>query len=259
MVSTIAIASGKGGVGKTSLAVNCAVKLSMDQKRVALLDADFGLANAHIMLDQKVSASINDFLDGTCKIDQVVHEATSGLKLLPGGSGVLEVMNIDSKKRWEVIKSLDYLENEIDYLFVDTPAGASDSSIEFAAACDKIIIVLVGEPTSFMDAYAFIKALNLEKNVEKVSIVVNMAQSAKDAEGSFSSFQKIVCQFLDIELSYLGWLPMSKVISNSILARKPFVLNSKTDAHLNLRLSDIVKNIEQTPSCATNSIRFFDK
>jgi flagellar biosynthesis protein FlhG len=74
MVDTIAIASGKGGVGKTSLAVNCAVKLSLDSKRVALLDADFGLANAHIMLDQKVSASISDLLDGTCEIDQVIHD-----------------------------------------------------------------------------------------------------------------------------------------------------------------------------------------
>ena len=144
MVDTIAIASGKGGVGKTSLAVNCPVKLSLDNKRVALLDADFGLANAHIMLDQKVSASISDLLDGTCEIDQVIHETPTGLKLIPGGSGVLELMNIDSKKRWEVIKSLDYLETDIDYLFVDTPAGASDSSVEFAAACDKIIIVFVG-------------------------------------------------------------------------------------------------------------------
>ena len=64
------------------------------------------------MLDQKVSASISDLLDGTVKIDQLVHETPSGLKLIPGGSGVLELMNIDSKKRWEVIKSLDYLENE---------------------------------------------------------------------------------------------------------------------------------------------------
>ena len=100
----------------------------------------------------------------------------TGVKLLPGGSGVLEVMNIDSENAGKVIKSLDYLENELDILFVDTPAGASDSSIEFAAACDKIIIVLVGEPTSFMDAYAFIKALNMEKNVDNISIVVNMAK-----------------------------------------------------------------------------------
>ena len=99
MVDTIAIASGKGGVGKTSLAVNCAVKLCLDKKRVGLLDADFGLANAHIMLDQKVSASISDLLDGTSKIHQLIHDTPSGLKLIPGGSGVLELMNIDSKKR----------------------------------------------------------------------------------------------------------------------------------------------------------------
>ena len=139
------------------------LNLLEEETRVGLLDADFGLANAHIMLDQKVTSSISDLLDGTSDIDELVHLTSSGVKLLPGGSGVLEVMNIDSQKRWEVIKSLDYLENELDILLVDTPAGASDSSIEFAAACDKIIIVLVGEPTSFMDAYAFIKALKYGK------------------------------------------------------------------------------------------------
>ena len=151
------------------------------------------------------------------------------------------------------------MENEIDFLFVDTPAGASDSSVEFAAACDKIIIVLVGEPTSFMDAYAFIKALNLEKKVERVSIVVNMAKDAKDANNSFKSFQKIVSQFLDVELINLGWLPNSKLVANSILTRKPFILNSKADPQLNARLSEIVTNMERVQSFQTNSVRFFDK
>ena len=99
MVETIAVASGKGGVGKTSLAVNCAVKLASEKKSVGLLDADFGLANAHIMLDQKVTSSISDLLDGTSNIDELVHLTSSGVKLLPGGSGVLEIMNIDSQKR----------------------------------------------------------------------------------------------------------------------------------------------------------------
>ena len=182
MVETIAIASGKGGVGKTSLAVNCAIELSNQKSLVGLLDADFGLANAHIMLDQKVNSSVIDLLDGTSQVEDLVHVTSSGVKLIPGGSGVLEIMNIDSKKRWEVIKAVSYLENDLDFLFVDTPAGASDSSIEFAAACDKIIIVLVGEPTSFMDAYAFIKALSIEKSIDSVSIVVNMAKDAKDAK-----------------------------------------------------------------------------
>jgi len=259
MVETIAIASGKGGVGKTSLAVNCAVKLSEEETRVGLLDADFGLANAHIMLDQKVTSSISDLLDGTSDIKELVHLTSSGVKLLPGGSGVLEVMNIDSQKRWEVIKSLDYLENELDILFVDTPAGASDSSIEFAAACDKIIIVLVGEPTSFMDAYAFIKALNMEKNVDNVSIVVNMAKSAADAANSFKSFEKIVLQFLEVTLNFAGWLPQSQVISNSIVARKPYVINKKTNINLNLRIEEIIKKVSEASQITSSSIKFFDK
>jgi len=259
MVKTIAIASGKGGVGKTSLAVNCAVKISLGNKEVALLDADFGLANAHIMLDQKVDATISDLLDGTHSIEQLAHISSTGLKLIPGGSGVLEIMNLDSEKRWQVIKSLDYLENDLDFLFVDTPAGASDSSIEFAAACDTIVIVLVGEPTSFMDAYAFIKALNIEKGVNNVCVVVNMAKNSSDAKNSFNSFRKIVSQFLEVEIELLGWLPVSHLISNSIIARKPFVLNDKADANLNKRISEISKNIESAGSFKTKGVRFFDK
>jgi len=259
MVETIAVASGKGGVGKTSLAVNCAVKLASQKKSVGLLDADFGLANAHIMLNQKVTASISDLLDGSSNIDELVHLTSSGVKLLPGGSGVLEIMNIDSQKRWEVINSVDYLENELDILIVDTPAGASDSSIEFAAACDKIIIVLVGEPTSFMDAYAFIKALNLEKNVDNVSLVVNMAKNADDAAHSFHSFEKIVLQFLEVTLNFVGWLPQSQVISNSIVARKPFVLNKKVNIDLNMRIEEIINSVSEADQITSNSVRFFNK
>ena len=259
MVETIAVASGKGGVGKTSLAVNCAVKLASEKKSVGLLDADFGLANAHIMLDQKVTSSISDLLDGTSNIDELVHLTSSGVKLLPGGSGVLEIMNIDSQKRWEVINSVDYLENELDILLVDTPAGASDSSIEFAAACDKIIIVLVGEPTSFMDAYAFIKALNLEKNVDNVSVVVNMAKNADDAAHSFHSFEKIVLQFLEVTLNFAGWLPQSQVISSSIVARKPFVLNKKVNIDLNMRIEEIINRVSEADQITSNSVRFFNK
>ena len=158
MVQSIAIASGKGGAGKTSLAVNCAVKLSSDGKKVALLDADFGMANSHILLNQKIEHSVNDLLEKKLSIEDVILETPTGLKLIPGGSGVLELLNLDSQKRWEIIRSLDLLKEDLDILVVDTPAGASDASIEFAAACDAVVVVLVPEPTSFMDAYSFIKA-----------------------------------------------------------------------------------------------------
>lgn len=258
MVKTIAVTSGKGGVGKTSLAVNCAVKLSMEGKKVALLDADFGLANAHIMLNQKVDANIADFLEDKKSIEDLIHISVSGLMLIPGGSGVLEILNIDSKKRLQVIRALDHIKDDLDVLIVDTPAGASDSSIEFAAACSQILVVLVGEPTSFMDAYAFIKALNIEKGVEKVSIVVNLAKDVSHANHSFNSFKKIVNQFLSVEVFMAGWLPNTPIISNSIVARKPFVLNTKADPILNKKIQEITQHVGDLETLPNKNVRFFD-
>ena len=259
MVRSIVVASGKGGVGKTSIAVNTAIKLTMESKRVALLDADFGLANAHIMLNKKVEANINDFLEGDYKLNEIICDVPPGLKLIPGGSGVLELMNLDSQKRWDVIRSVGSLQDELDFLIVDTPAGASDSSIEFAAACDKIIIVLVGEPTSFMDAYAFIKALYYEKQIDKVSIVVNMAKNHKSALDSFGSFKKIVLSFLSVEIDFIGWLPNSIEIGNSIVARKPFIMKKTLDPLIQKSFSEISENVSKSDVLRSNGIHFFEQ
>ena len=259
MVKTIAISSGKGGVGKTSLAVNSSIRLSMEGKRVALLDADFGMANSHILLDQKVQNTVQDILENDISIDEVIHETSSGLKLIPGGSGILELLNLDSKKRWEIIRSLDALEGSLDYLVVDTPAGASDASIDFAAACDKVVVVLVPEPTSFMDAYAFIKALNIEKNLHNVSVVVNLAVNAAGAKKSFESFKKIVTKFLSIEVEYAGWLPKSNLISSSIVARKPVVLNKSLDQTLKKSFTSIAKCFLEFEENRSSGIKFFNK
>ena len=181
------------------------------------------------------------------------------LKLIPGGSGVLELMNLDSKKRWAVIRSVGSLRDELDFLIVDTPAGASDSSIEFAAACDQIIIVLVGEPTSFMDAYAFIKALHLEKQIENVSIFVNMAKNRKAALESFNSFRKIVLNFLSVQLDLVGWLPNSSEISNSILSRKPFIMKKNLDPLIQKGLSEITEHICKSDTPKPSGVHFFDR
>lgn len=259
MVKTIAISSGKGGVGKTSLAVNSSIRLCMDGKKVALLDADFGMANSHILLDQKVEHTVQEILESDINIADVVHETTSGLKLIPGGSGVLELLNLDSQKRWEIIRSLDPLEENLDFLIVDTPAGASDASIEFAAACDKVVVVLVPEPTSFMDAYAFIKALNIEKNFQNVSVVVNLAPNALSAKKSFESFKKIVTKFLSIEIEYVGWLPKSNLMASSIVSRKPVILNKSLDQTLKDNFNAIAKCFLSFQENRSNGIKFFNK
>ena len=259
MVKSVAIASGKGGVGKTSIAVNSSVKLSLDGKKVALLDADFGMANSHILLDRKVESTVHEILQDEKKIDVVIDETPSGVKLIPGGSGVLELLNLDSQKRWEIIRSLDPLKKEIDLLIVDTPAGASDASIEFAAACDAVVVVLVPEPTSFMDAYAFIKALFLEKKIDKVSIVVNLAITEKAALKSFVSFKKIVTKFLEIEIEFAGWLPSDKDMASSIISRKPVVLQRRLDKGINKNFAEISKYLIDLKPIKNNGVMFFNE
>jgi len=257
MVQSIAIASGKGGVGKTSLAVNCAVKLSSDGKKVALLDADFGMANSHILLNQKIEHSVNDLLEKKLSIEDVILETPTGLKLIPGGSGVLELLNLDSQKRWEIIRSLDLLKEDLDILVVDTPAGASDASIEFAAACDAVVVVLVPEPTSFMDAYSFIKALYLEKKFAAVSIVVNLAKNEKAARQSYESFKKIVTKFLTVNVQFVGWLPESNTLSGSIVARKPAVLQKSLEPILLKNFTEIVNNLINLEPFNSSGVKFF--
>ena len=258
MVQSIAIASGKGGVGKTSLAVNCAVKLSSDGKKVALLDADFGMANSHILLNQKIEHSVNDLLEKKLSIEDVILETPTGLKLIPGGSGVLELLNLDSQMRWEIIRSLDLLKEDLDILVVDTPAGASDASIEFAAACDAVVVVLVPEPTSFMDAYSFIKALYLEKKFAAVSIVVNLAKNEKAARQSYESFKKIVTKFLTVNVQFVGWLPESNTLAGSIVARKPAVLQKSLEPILLKNFTEIVNNLINLEPFNSSGVKFFN-
>ena len=258
MVRTIAIASGKGGVGKSSVSVNCSILLSKLGYKVALLDADFGMANCHIMLDQKVDNSLHDVLENGAAIENIIYETASGVKLIPGGSGILELLNLDASKRWQIINALNPLKSDIDFLIVDTPAGGSDASIEFAAACENLVVVLVGEPTSFMDAYSFIKAMYLEKNYARVSVLVNLSPSESDARRSYNSFKDIVTKFLDVELEYAGWLPNSSEMKNSILSRKPVVLQNKpNDKILNKNFNYVAKHIENLQPCSLTGIQFF--
>jgi flagellar biosynthesis protein FlhG len=258
MVRTIAIASGKGGVGKSSVSVNCSILLSKLGYKVALLDADFGMANCHIMLDQKVDNSLHDVLENGAAIENIIYETASGVKLIPGGAGILELLNLDASKRWQIINALNPLKSDVDFLIVDTPAGGSDASIEFAAACENLVVVLVGEPTSFMDAYSFIKAMYLEKNYARISVLVNLSASESDARRSYNSFKDIVTKFLDVELEYAGWLPNSSEMKNSILSRKPVVLQNKPkDKILNKNFNDVAKHVETLQPCSLTGIQFF--
>ena len=143
------------------------------------------------------------------------------MRFIAGGSGLLELLNLDNHARYQMLQSLADLEDQIDYLVVDTPAGASESALFFASAATVPLVVLVAEPTSFLDAYALIKAAHIEKNINNFSVLVNMADGTAAAKKNFDKFFEICRRFLDVNLHYAGMIPLSNAIRRSIVKRAP--------------------------------------
>lgn len=258
MTVSISIASGKGGVGKTNCAVNLAISLSRLGKKVVLFDTDFGMANAHILLGTNPKHTAADFLKGQAKLDDILCEAPLKVKFIAGGSGLLELLNINNETRYKMLQSLSSLEGEIDYLIVDTPAGASDSTLFFTSATSVPLIVLVAEPTSFLDAYALIKAAHIEKGLKEFSVVVNMANSASSAKQNFNKFSEICGRFLDVKLTYTGMVPQSSAIRKSIVKRKPIAASMPGSVEAKAFMK-IAEAIQLAPHNKLDGIRFFNE
>lgn len=256
MAWSLAVASGKGGVGKTSMAVNLGLTFARLGQRVTLLDADFGMANSHILLGINPLGSVADVMAGRAGLEQSLSAAPLGMRFLSGGSGLLEVLNLDSKARYQMIRSMEALESSTDILITDVPAGASDSSVAFVGAADRVLVVLVGEPTSFLDAYALIKAAHLEAGVQRFSVLVNMAQSAEQARSHYDKFQMTVSRFLDVQLEFAGHMPMSALLRKSIASRKPIALEDK-NLRENIALQNIAKSVMRSPLNEVAGIRYF--
>ena len=256
MVSSIAIASGKGGVGKTTIAVNLALTLIKMGSKVSLFDTDFGLANSHIILGINPRKTIRDVIKNNVSINEVIENGPGGLKFISGGNGLIDILNIEKNAIFQVIRALEPLEKVIDTLIVDTPAGASDNSILFSAAVDRLLIVLVAEPTSFLDAYTFIKAANIEKGIRNFSVVVNMVENDEAGKKTFEKFHMITDKFLDVNVSFAGSIPKSMKLQQSIVKKLPIVLNKNAELEA-LAFKRLAKHIIKSASNNNKGIRFF--
>ena len=257
MATSIAVTSGKGGVGKTNTAVNLATTLCRLGKRVVLFDADFGLANAHVLLGTNPKITTADFLAGKASMAETMTPAPLGLNFISGGSGLIELLNLDNQARYRMLAGLSSLQTEIDYLIVDCPAGASDSTLFFVNAADIALVVLVAEPTSFLDAYALLKAAYLDKNITQFSIMVNMAENSKTAEANFKKFRDIAMRFLDVKLHYVGMIPQSTAIRQSIIQRKPISV-SQPKSSLAENYESLARHLMKTQKSTHDAVKFFD-
>ena len=255
MAFSVAVASGKGGVGKTSIAINIALSLAKMGYRTCLLDTDFGVANAHILLGIDPKQNMSDMLQNQASLVDLCTSAPFGLKFISGGSGMVDILNLDSAARFQIVRSTETLAESTDILIVDVPAGASDATLNFVSAADRPLIVLVGEPTSFMDAYSLIKAAFLEADIKHFYLAVNMANSEAQAQDHFSRFRDITNRFLDVQLTYVGHIPYSNALRKSVIERKP-IMTRPEPSRETVAFQKISKGLLTGPVNETNGIRY---
>jgi len=220
-VRVIAITSGKGGVGKTNLSVNLGVALSQAGRRVALLDADMGLANVDILLGLSPKYNLSHVLQGEKTLEDIMLTGPAGLKVIPASSGVQQMAELSTVEQAGVIRAFSEIDQSLDVLIVDTAAGISSSVVNFARACQEIVVVVCDEPTSLTDAYAYIKLLNRDYGLNSFHVIANMVQSAQQGQQLFNKLSKVTDKYLDVTLNYTGAVPFDEYLRKSVQKQTP--------------------------------------
>lgn len=221
---TIAVTSGKGGVGKTSFSVALSIALAQGGASVTLLDADLGLANINVILGIIPKFNLYHVIKGKKKLKDIIIEVPEGIKIIAGASGFHQLANLDSNQRENFITTLADVEQD-DYLVIDTGAGVSQNVLSFVNASEEVIVVTTPEPTAITDAYGIIKSIASTSSDKLIKLVVNRAQSASEGQRVAQRVINIAGQFLNIKVESLGFIFDDTMVPKSVRNQKPYIVS----------------------------------
>lgn len=220
----LAVASGKGGVGKTNLAVNLAVEFSRLGKRVIYIDVDIGLANADVLFSVEPRLHLGHVLSGEASVLDALTPAASGVLLLPGCTNTRHISDLEDTEREFLIRSFQELEAYADVILIDTGAGITNNVVQFAVAADETLVLTTPEPTAIADSYALIKSVSREKGYGRIRLIVNQAQSPFEAARVSERIRSVARRFLGVEVDDLGYILTDPHVPQAVRRKRPFVL-----------------------------------
>lgn len=223
---TLAVASGKGGVGKTSVTVNLAVQLTRLGRRVVVLDADLGTANVDVVCNVRPTRTLAHLVAGRCSIDELVVDAPGGFRLVPGASGLAHMANLDPVQIQRLTQAMTRLEETADVILIDTAAGVGPGVLGFCAAADRLLVVSTPEPTAITDAYALIKTINTQVPDADIHLLVNMVRDEAQGRAVYKRISGVTKRFLGLSPSYAGCVARDEGVPRAVCRRRPFALDA---------------------------------
>jgi len=221
----IAVTSGKGGVGKTSVTVNLAIALSQKGYRVVIIDADLGLSNIDVVFGIVPKYTLLDSVNGEKSILDVLCDGPNNIKFISGGSGVQELINLDKNSLTAFIANMSLLDHIADYILIDTGAGLSDTVMNFVLSAEEVLLVITPEPTSITDAYALVKTVSRKKKDCMINVLINRADSENEAKSVYNNFAMVSDRFLGMKLDTIGYLPYDHSFTRSVKMQTPYLLS----------------------------------
>lgn len=229
LARVITVTSGKGGVGKSNIAINLAIQFRKMGQRVIILDADFGLANIEIMFGAVPKHNLCDLIYQGKSIQDIITWGPMEVGFISGGSGIAGMSNLSKDYLNYIIRNLVELDEMADIIIVDTGAGISDAVLEFLVASSEILLVTTPEPTSITDSYSLLKSLNrhsrYSSEATRIKVIANKVFGEGEAEALYAKLEAVVGRYLKMPISYLGMIPRDNQLANSVMQQMPVSLD----------------------------------
>jgi flagellar biosynthesis protein FlhG len=257
-VQVIAVTGGKGGTGKTNIAVNLSLALAADGHCTLLLDADLGMANVDVLLGMEAHSTLLDVLNGVCQLEDIILDGTENLLVIPAASGLRQLANAGIKECAGLVRAFSDLKEPVDTLVIDTASGISELVTSFCSAATEVLVVVCNEPASLRDSVAQINMLSSEYGVSRFRVLASMVRTADEGHEVFRSIQNQTLNNHNIICSYTGFIPFDKHIREAA-SRHQGVVDAFPHSRAAMALKNLARQVNAWPRSdhAGGQLEFF--